>query len=330
MSSYWNVAPKHSDDLTEQLLTVRGVDVADADVFLNPDWDRDTHHYSEFKQITQAVACVLDAIKDGGKITIHGDYDADGACGSTVLYETISEIVEKSESKSEVEVFLPDREKDGYGVAIHTIERLAKEGTNVIVTVDCGIANAKALDLAHDLGMGVVICDHHQLAPEIPKHAFIVHPLAPGETYPNKSLCGTGVAFKFAWAMFDGARERGADIPEGREKWLMDLVAIATVTDVMPLIGENRALEKFGLKTLNKTRRPGLIALIEQSRCELGSIDTQAIGYRIGPRINAAGRVASAQEAFKTLCATTQEEGIELAARLEELNKRRKIGRAHV
>ncbi len=320
----WNIAPTHSEDLVEQLLAVRDIDVASRDVFLRPDWDRDTHHHSEFQQMSQAVACVFEALEAGQKITVHGDYDADGTCGSAVLYETLTEIAQKMDWTPTIEVFLPDREEDGYGVALHTIERLAQEGTNVLVTVDCGIANAATLNRAHELGMRVVICDHHQLAPELPEYAFIIHPLAPGETYPNKSLCGTGVAFKFAWALFDEARDRGGDIPPGREKWLMDLVGIATVTDVMPLVGENRALELFGLKTLNQTRRPGLLQLIAQSRSELGSIDTQTIGFRIGPRINAAGRVASAHEAFRALTAPSKEEATELVARLEELNQRRR------
>lgn len=321
---HWNIAPTHSEDLIEQLLAVRGIDIASRDVFLHPDWERDTHHYSEFKQMPQAVACVFDALETGKKITVHGDYDADGTCGSAVLYEALSEITQRLKWTPTIEVFLPDREKDGYGVAMHTIERLAQEGTEVLITVDCGIANAQALDRAHELGMQVVICDHHQLAPDLPQYAHIIHPLVPGETYPNKSLCGTGVAFKVAWALFDEARDRGADIPMGREKWLMDLVGIATVTDVMPLIGENRALALFGLKTLNKTRRPGLCELIAQSRSELGSIDTTTIGFRIGPRINAAGRVASAHEAFKALTAPSQREATQLVARLEALNQRRR------
>lgn len=322
--SQWNLAKKHSNDLFEQLMGVRGLNAEDRERFLSPDWERDTHHPSTFTHMKRAVGMIFDALSNNAMVTIHGDYDADGTCGSAVLYETLCEVAASLGWTPTVDVFLPDREEDGYGVAMHTIERLGKNGTKLLITVDCGIANAPQLNRAHELGMEVVICDHHQLAEELPAHAAIIHPLAPGETYPNKSLCGTGVAFKLAWALFDEARERGAAIPEGRHKWLMDLVGIATVTDVMPLLGENRTLEYFGLKTLNQTKRPGLLALIAQSRSELGSIDTTTIGFRLGPRINAAGRVASAHEAFKALTASSQEEAVQLVARLEELNQRRR------
>src|SRR5262249_15787280 len=150
-----------------------------------------------------------------------------------------------------------------------------------------------------------------------PSSSIILHPLAPGETYPNKTLCGTGVAYKFSCALIAEARKRGAQIPEGYEKWLLDLVAVATVTDVMPLLGENRALEYFGLKVIEKTRRPGLKAILELSGTKPGTIDTQTIGFRIGPRLNAAGRLASAELAFKTLAAETEEDALKYAAELE-------------
>src|SRR3989338_2370590 len=156
-----------------------------------------------------------------------------------------------------------------------------------------------------------------------PGHAIALHPLAPGETYENKTLCGTGVAFKFASALIHEARDRGADIPEGYEKWFLDFVAIATVTDVMPILGENRVLETFGLQVLNKTRRPGLRAMLMMSGTDLGTIDTQAIGFRIGPRLNAAGRLSSAKLAFDTLTARTAEAAEVAATKLESLNKER-------
>lgn len=270
-----------------------------------------------------AVDKVFEALFAGAKIVIHGDYDADGVCGSTVLFTTLREICERMSLPFNVEVFLPDREKDGYGVAMHTVERLGAEGVKLLITVDCGIANGLELGRANELGLDVVICDHHQMGEHYPDKAIVLHPLAPGENYINKSLCGTGVAFKLASGLLDEARARKADFPVGHEKWLLDLVAIATVTDVVPLLGENRTLEHYGLKVLQKTRRPGLKAILNIAGTELAGVDTQAIGFRIGPRLNAAGRLASAKLAFNTLAAQTDDEASKAALELERLNKER-------
>ena len=355
------VAPRVDDDIVRQILLNRGVAVDDHAAFLAPNWTTGTHAWSLFTAMPRAVARVFAALENGEKIVIHGDYDADGVCGSSLLFEAIREISEKfcchtdqsflssrpsvasGETSREIplrqladrddkihtypalqlSVFLPDREKDGYGVAMHTIERIASEGTKLLITVDCGIANADQLDRAHELGVDVIVCDHHQMGDRLPAHAALLHPLVPGEVYPNKTLCGTGVAFKLACGLIDEARTRGADFPEGHEKWFLDLVAIATVTDVMPLTGENRVLEHFGLTVLRKTRRHGLRALLTASGTSPEDVDTETIGFRIGPRLNAAGRLSSAEFAFHAVTAQTEERAVEAAAKLETLNKLR-------
>jgi single-stranded-DNA-specific exonuclease len=319
----WNIRPRTEELALRQILVNRNVAEASFDSFLYPDWDRDTYAPASFKSMQMAVTKVFEALTSGQKIVVHGDYDADGVCGSTVLFTTLREICERMSLTFNVEVFLPDREKDGYGVAMHTIERLAAEGVKLLITVDCGIANGLELGRAHELGMHVVICDHHQMGEHYPDKATVLHPLAPGEDYVNKTLCGTGVAFKLASGLLDEARARGAAFPVGHEKWLLDLVAIATVTDVVPLLGENRVLEHYGLKVLQKTRRPGIKAILNVAGTELSSVDTQAIGFRIGPRLNAAGRLASAKLAFNTLAAQTDDEASKAALELERLNKER-------
>lgn len=311
------------DDLLAQLLVNRGIDPGQKEAFLSPSWEEGTHSPFAFTRMQEAVDTMMDALESGVKIVIHGDYDADGVSGTTLLFSALQEVAKKFGWEANISTFLPDREKDGYGVALHTIERLASEGVELLVTVDCGIANGIELGRAHELGMQVIICDHHQLGQHFPEHAIILHPLAPGETYPNKTLCGTGVAFKFASALIIEAQKRGASFPQGYEKWFLDLVAIATVTDVMPLTGENRVLEYYGLRVLQKTRRPGLRALVEMSGTEFADIDTTAIGFRIGPRLNAAGRMASASAAFETLAAKTPEEAANKASVLERLNRDR-------
>lgn len=322
MSKLWSIAPRQEPDLLRQLLLNRGI-TSDVERFLQPEWQRDVISPYEFKSMRQAVARVFAALEKGEPITVHGDYDADGVSGSTVLFSTLTDIARELKYQLQLSVFLPDREKDGYGVAMHTVERLATEGIKLLITVDCGIANGLELNRAHELGLDTVICDHHQLGQHYPDKAIVLHPLAPGETYANKTLCGTGVAFKFAWALFDEARARGAALPEGYERWLLDLVAIATVTDVMPLLGENRALEYFGLQVLRKTRRPGLKAILASAGTTPAEVDTTTIGFRIGPRLNAAGRLASAKLAFDALAAPDDDTATKAAFNLERLNRER-------
>ncbi|HRH31877.1 MAG TPA: single-stranded-DNA-specific exonuclease RecJ [bacterium] len=323
MSKIWNVKPRTEESVLRQLLTNRNVAEAQFEYFLDPNWERDTHSPQDFTCMQAAVTRVFEALTTGQKIVIHGDYDADGVCGSTVLFTSLREIAERLSVPFTAEVFLPDREKDGYGVAMHTVERLAAEGVKLLITVDCGIANGLELGKAHELGVDVVVCDHHQMGEHYPDRAIVLHPLAPGEHYINKSLCGTGVAFKLASGLFEEARARGLAFPIGHEKWLLDLVAIATVTDVVPLLGENRTLEYYGLKVLQKTRRPGIKAILNVAGTDLASVDTQTIGFRIGPRLNAAGRLASAKLAFNTLAAQTEDEAGKAALELERLNKER-------
>jgi len=316
-------------DVVETLLNNRGIKDEDRASFLNPDWETGTHDPFLFTRMQEAVDRLFLALEQGEKIVIHGDYDADGMSGATLLFTAITEVAEKLNFKLDLSVFLPDREKDGYGVAKHTVEKFIANGVQLIVTVDCGIANADEFDLAKDAGIDVIICDHHQLGVRLPTHAYIIHPLAPGETYPNKHLCGTGVAFKFVSALIIEARKRGADLPEGYEKWFLDLVAIATVTDVMPLHGENRVLEKFGLKVLNKTRRLGIQQIMHFAGSEQGQVDTQTIGFQIGPRINAAGRIKHASVGFNALSATNIIDAEKFAGELELLNRdRQTISRA--
>lgn len=309
-----------------QVLFQRGVKTAEEmEVFLRPDWDRDACPPATFRQMPAAVARVYDALTRGETITIHGDYDADGVCGSTVLVSTLRDIARAlSFDASKIDFYIPHRELEGYGFSIDTAESL-KDKTNLIITVDCGISNKPAIDLAKSYGIDTIVCDHHTMPKELPESAILIHPLVPGETFANKHLCGTGVAFKLASALIEEARARGAAFPAGHEKWLLDLVAIATVTDMVPLVGENRVLETYGLKVLNKTKRPGLLALIELSGGTLGSLDTTSIGFQIGPRLNAAGRMSHAHEALELMIEEDPFAATEKAMQLQATNKARQV-----
>ncbi len=309
-----------------QLLWNRGLRTQEEmDVFLGPDWSRDTYSPDLFTQMKRAVVRVYQALENKEVITVHGDYDADGTCGTAVLVTALREICRAlSFDEHKMTTYIPHREKEGYGMSVETIEHLhGHEQTKLVVTVDCGISNKSAIDRGHELGIDTIVCDHHTMPAELPTSAILIHPLVPGETFPNKQLCGTGVAFKLASALIEEARKRGGAFPEGHEKWLLDLVGIATVTDVMPLTGENRVLEKYGLLVLNKTRRKGIQKLLDVAGSTLGQLDTVSIGFQIGPRLNAAGRMTHANEALHLLIEEDDLRATTLAVRLHEINMER-------
>ena len=336
MSKRWLVADDISEEVKKQfpdihpvvlqLLSNRGLHTQEEfDVYLNPDWDKHTYGPELFREMPVAVARVFDVLAEGGVVTVHGDYDADGVCGATVLVATLKDLCRAfGYDESLVTYYIPHREKEGYGMSVATIERLhAEEKTKLVVTVDCGISNKEAVDRGKELGIDTIVCDHHTMPEELPD-AILIHPLVPGETFPNKHLCGTAVAFKFASGLIHEAQKRGSKFPEGYEKWLLDLVAIATVTDVMPLSGENRVLETYGLKVLNKTKRVGLQKLIDISGGKMGALDTFSIGFQIGPRINAAGRMEHAHRALELLIEEDELRATELAMRLDSINIERR------
>lgn len=305
-----------------QLLWNRGIKTqAEVDIFLGPDWSRDTHDPFLFKQMNEAVVRTFAALEKREVITIHGDYDADGVCGTSVVYSTLRDICRALNFDLEkLTTYIPHREREGYGVSPATSEHLRQhDKTDLLITVDCGISNADAIARGKELGFETIICDHHAV-PEILPEAIILHPQVPGEPYPNKVLCGAGVAFKFASALISEAQKRGAEFPAGYEKWLLDLVAIATVTDVVPLTGENRVLETYGLLVLKKTRRLGLQKLFQAAGVKPDQIDSWTIGFQLGPRLNAAGRMDHADPAFRLLVSEDEQEAGTLAAQLHAAN----------
>lgn len=312
-----------------QLLWNRGLrERAEMDQFLNPDWTRDLHDPFLFRHMERAVSRVRDAIARREKIVVHGDYDADGVCGATLLWTTLTAL------GAVVDVFLPHREHDGYGVHEKTVRELAAKDVKVIITCDCGISCVPEVALAQSLGVDVIITDHHTLPPTLPPAYAILHPSAPGETYPWKGLSGGGVAFKFAQALLSERSGENGQVsgvrPEvGFEKWLLDLVSISSVADMVPLKGETRALVYYGLKVLERARRPGLRALMRAAGVldEFGrprrAIDATTIGFQIAPRINAAGRMEHASAAFRLLTAKDEQSADELALVLNGHNTAR-------
>jgi single-stranded-DNA-specific exonuclease len=331
MEKRWRVAESCPPEFVQtigppivaQLLWNRGIrERSEAEAFLSPSWEDNIHDALQFRQMEGAVVRVFDALEKGERITVHGDYDADGVTGSTLIITVLKELAKKTGSVAPIDYYIPHRDKEGYGLHRDTVPLLKERGTSLIITVDCGIACVDEIALAKVEGIDTIVVDHHQFGETVPD-GHLIHPGLPEETYPFKHLAAVGVAYKFACALLSRARQKGLDFSEGWEKWLLDLVAIATVTDMVPLVGENRVLETYGLTVLNKTKRPGFLALFEMAGVEPGQITSETVGFAIGPRINAAGRMDHATVALRLLLSESMDEARLIARELEDLNKAR-------
>lgn len=285
------------------------------DQFLNPNYEQDMFDPFLFKDMKKAVARIFKAIEQKEKIVIHGDYDADGVSSAVILFDILKTLGADSS------VYLPHREREGYGLKKETVEKFATQGIKLIITCDCGISNKEEVALAYSLALDVIITDHHEPPSQLPSALAILNPRVKGETYPFKELAGSGVAFKLACALIK--KSKNNKFSRGFEKWILDVVAIGTVADIVALRGENRTLVKFGLIVLEKTKRPGLKALLEIINNHKRKIDTFSISFQIAPRINAAGRMDHALLAFQLLTAKTQEEAKRLARKLQFNNQER-------
>jgi single-stranded-DNA-specific exonuclease len=281
---------------------------------LSPDFERDLHDPLLIPGMTEAVGRIEQAIEGREAITVYGDYDADGIPGTALLVEALGRL------GARVDHLVPQRELDGYGLSRGPIDRLVERGTRLIVTVDCGIRSREAVAYARSKGMDVIVTDHHQIAAEDLPEGVVVHPALPGSMYPNPHLSGAGVAYKFVSALAGRFPER---LPASYLKWALDLVAISTVADLVPLTGENRALVHFGLIVLGKSRRPGLEALYREGAIDPATVDSRTIGFGIGPRVNAPGRLATAEESLQLLLTEDTAEARRLAQALQRANTER-------
>ena len=267
------------------------------------------------------------ALELNEKVAIYADFDADGIPGAVVLHDFFKKI-----GFFNFTVYIPHRDKEGYGMHPHAIEKLKDEGVNLIVTVDVGISSLEALRRASELGVDVIITDHHEPNGEIEEMeklaVSIINPKKKNDKYPFKHLCGAGVAFKLIQAMLQYGRANKKqwvlNVVDGWEKWLLDVVAIATISDMVPLLGENRVLAKWGLVVLRKTKRPGILALARKTGFKLAQANEDDIGFSIAPRINAASRMDTPELAFKLLATDSPKEAEDLSSELEKLNRARK------
>lgn len=307
------------DPILLQLLWNRNIKTQEAiDEFLNPDWSQNVHDPYLFRDMKKAVERIYEAIGSKQKIGIFGDYDADGVSATVMLATTLKKL------GAEPEIYLPHREREGYGVNNEAVKYLADKGVKLLITCDCGIANVSQVAYANSLGLEVIVTDHHQQQAELPQAYAILHCGLENEAYPFKYLSGGGVAFKLIQGLL---RYEGCHLSEQEreswEKWLLDLVAISTVADMVRLVGENRILTLYGLKVLCKTRRLGLRKIIEAAGLRFENLDTYSIGFQIAPRINAAGRMDHANAAYALLISENATEAEELARALNLTNSER-------
>jgi single-stranded-DNA-specific exonuclease len=296
--------------LVAQLLYNRGIKLEDIDPFLSADHRLEGNPFL-LPDISQAVNRVYKAVLAREKIAVYGDFDVDGVTAIVILIEGLSRL------GAEVITYIPDRINEGHGLKISALEKLHAQGVNLVITVDCGVTDLKEVKQAQDMGMDMIITDHHMPLKSLPRALAVIDPKRKDSLYPFLDLAGAGVAFRLLQALFH---------KDSREKWLtrfLDLVVLATVTDLVPLIGENRYLVKEGLKELNNSSRVGIQEMVKLAGLKPGELDAEDISWVLGPRLNAAGRMNNASTSYQLLTAQSSEEARLLALELEGKNVER-------
>lgn len=321
MQKRWSIEPDHSQEevqlaaelkvspIVAKLLINRGLGdphkarqflVADMESLLSP-WD--------LKGMREAVACVTKTMDEGGSIVVYGDYDVDGITATSVVYRFLKRC------GASVSYYIPERQSEGYGLNLEALEGLIAKGTDLVITVDCGISSYDIVEAVRDR-LALVITDHHEAPALIPRAVAVVDHKQPNCPYPDKNLAGVGVAYKLCQAIW---QERTGEVYQAD----LDIVALGTVADVVPLVGENRILVKAGLSKMQLQPNRGIEALINVAGLKDRKITAGHIGYTLAPRLNAAGRVAHATRAVELLTTPSQEEAYEIAEELQETNLER-------
>ncbi|MEQ9411321.1 MAG: single-stranded-DNA-specific exonuclease RecJ [Fuerstiella sp.] len=307
--------------LVAQVLLARGYATPEAArLYLQPKL-ANLHDPTLLPGVNEAADRIVDAIRNHRRITIYGDYDVDGVTSTALLWHCLKLL------NATVDYYIPCRLEEGYGLNEAALRQLHEEDPDrLVVSVDCGIASVHEADVAREIGLELIITDHHHIGAQLPAAAVLVHPRLPGTEYPFGELCGVGVAFKLAWAICQLTGDGTRASPRMREflKSAVGLTAIGTVADVVPLVDENRVIVRYGLHTLKDHPSQGLQALIRVSGLEGKTLTSEDIGFGIAPRINAAGRLGQARLAVELLTTDNVERAVALAAYVDELNKNRK------
>ncbi|MDP3763961.1 MAG: single-stranded-DNA-specific exonuclease RecJ [bacterium] len=302
-------------ELFETLLKQRGITSDGKKDFLSPDYEK-LHDPILLPDMAKARDRVIKAVKNNEHIVVFSDYDADGIPGAVVL----SDFFTRAKYEN-ISFYIPHRHDEGFGLNLEAIDECGRRGAKLIITIDCGIADLKEVSAANKKNIDVIITDHHEPKSNLPEAFAIVNPKRKNSRYPFKELCGSAVVFKLVQAIL--AKE-SFGIRTGMEKWSLDMVAIATLSDMVPLVGENRILARFGLDVLRKSPRPGLAALFKKLNLDQRNLSEDDIAFMITPRINAASRMGVPEDAFKLLKTLDQGEAEKLTLRLEKINNERK------
>jgi single-stranded-DNA-specific exonuclease len=296
--------------LIAQLLYNRGVKLEEIESFLSADRRLEGNPFL-LPDISQAVSRVYKAVLSREKIAVYGDFDVDGVTATVILVEGLSRL------GAEVIPYIPDRVNEGHGLKISALEKLQSQGADLVITVDCGVTDLAEVKQAQKMGMDMIITDHHIPLGSLPRAVAVVDSKRKGSVYPYPDLAGAGVAFKLLQALFH---------KDSREKWLarlLDLVVLATVTDLVTLVGENRYLVKEGLRELSNSSRVGIQEMVKLAGLKPGELDAEDISWVLGPRLNAAGRMNNASTSYQLLTTQSPEEARLLALELEERNAER-------
>lgn len=296
----------------KSILEKRGISAADDVAEFLSEKPQKTYDPFLLLNMEEGVDLILSAIEDGKKICIYGDYDSDGVTSVVLLRNVIMEL------GGDVMSYIPSRFDDGYGLNARAIDKIKEAGAQLVITVDCGCTSVDEVKHAKEIGLEIMVTDHHTLKDEKPD-CILIDPMQEDCTYPFKYLAGVGVAFKLAQALVETV-----GMPKDILTRNLDLVGIGTIVDIVPLVDENRTLAKYGLRTLNITERVGLNALIEHLGLKQGEIDSRKVSYVIGPHINAAGRVRNAALSARLLQTDSQGKAEELAEKIIECNTERK------
>jgi single-stranded-DNA-specific exonuclease len=302
-------------NIFKTLLKERGIGEGEESSFLNPDWNA-LHDPLLMPDMEKASGRVIEAMKGGERIMVFSDYDADGIPGAVVM----ADFFHRAKYEN-VTFYIPHRHDEGFGLNCEAIDKAKAEGVKLLITVDCGVADIKEVAYANKLKVDVIITDHHEPKDKLPKAYAVVDIKREDSKYPFKELCGAATAFKLVQAIL---HKESFGIKPGMEKWSLDMVAIATLSDMVPLVGENRILASFGLEVLRKSPRPGLAALLRNLSINQAHLTEDDIAFMITPRINAASRMGVPMDAFKLLSSADPREADTLALHLEKINAERK------
>ncbi len=315
--------PNHIE-LLDLLLSNRGISKDQREKFLNPSYEKDLYDPYLMKDMEKATVRIFEATEAKEKILIYSDYDCDGIPAAVLINDFFIKIGYKNYS-----IYIPDRHDEGYGLHLDAINKFIKDEVKLLITFDLGITAVEEVLQAQASGVDVIITDHHLPQADVPKAFAILNPKQVGCMYPDKMLCGAGVAFKLIQALIIKYGEYWK-INNGWEKWLLDMVGVATLSDQVPLLDENRVFAYYGLKVLQRGRRPGLVELFKKASVDITKLNEEDVTFTLAPRINAASRMADPMMAFQMLSAVDIVEAKVSADNLSKINDERKVLVAHM